>query len=65
MPLRSPGGAEMIIRRCEAFNQQIYPQVESLKKRIALSWLRDFSRPDPDACVLLMQRTKYLAACRT
>lgn len=55
----------MTIRRYEGFNQQIYPQVESLKKRIALSWLRDSSRPDPDACVLLMQRTKYLAACRT
>jgi len=55
----------MIIWRYEEFNQQIYPQVESLKKRIALSWLRDFSRPDLDACVLLMQRTKDLAACRT
>ncbi len=65
MPLRGPGGAEMTIRRCEGFNQQIYPQVDSFKNRIALSWLRDFSRPDPDACVQLVQRTKYLAACRT
>jgi hypothetical protein len=65
MLLRGPGGAEMTIRRCEGFNQQIYPQVDSFKNRIALSWLRDFSCPDPDACVLPMLRTKYLAACRT
>ncbi len=65
MPLRRLGGAEMTIRRCEGFDQQIYPQVDSFEKRIALSWLREFSRPDPDACVLPMLRTKYLAACRT
>ena len=65
MSLLSPGGAEMAIRRCEGFNQQIYPQVDSFKKRIALSWLRDFSRLDPEACVLTMPGTKYLAACRT
>ena len=61
----SLGGAKMTIRCCERFNQQIYPQVDSFKKRIALSWLRDFSRLDPEACVLTMLRTKYLAACRT
>ena len=61
----SLGGAKMTIWRCEGFNQQIYPQVDSLKKRIALSWLCDFSRPDPDACVLTMLRTKDLAVFRT
>jgi hypothetical protein len=55
----------MPIKCCEGFNQQIYPQVDSWKKRSAISRLREISRFDRQAGMLAMLRTKYLSACQT
>jgi hypothetical protein len=39
----------MPIKCCEGFNQQIYPQVDSWKKRSVISRLREISRLDRQA----------------